>query len=92
MVLNQVLSHDDKYIITSERDEKIRVSCNPNAYNIHSYCLGHTEFVTSLNFIHNNLLLSGSGVSRTNYVVTLFKRTDYIASFTLGWNSQGVGL
>ncbi|XP_046463302.1 tRNA (guanine-N(7)-)-methyltransferase non-catalytic subunit WDR4-like [Daphnia pulex] len=61
MLLAVVVSSDNKFVITSERDEKIRVSCLPNAYNIHSYCLGHTEFITSLAFIQNNLLLSGSG-------------------------------
>nr|CAH0104345.1 unnamed protein product [Daphnia galeata] len=61
MLLDVVVSSDNKFIITSERDEKIRVSCLPNAYNIHAYCLGHTEFVTSLAIIQNNLLLSGSG-------------------------------
>lgn len=61
MLLDVVVSDDNKFIITSERDEKIRVSCLPNAYNIHCYCLGHTEFVTSLAFIRQNLLLSGSG-------------------------------
>lgn len=49
-----------KYIITCDRDEKIRVSCYPNAYNIISYCLGHTEFVTSIE-ICDDLLISASG-------------------------------
>jgi len=56
-----VITHEDKFVITSERDEKIRVSRFPNAYNIHNFCLGHTEFVTSLSLLSPNLLLSGSG-------------------------------
>ena len=34
---------DQKYVITADRDEKIRISHFPNAYNIKAYCLGHNE-------------------------------------------------
>ncbi|XP_023212187.1 tRNA (guanine-N(7)-)-methyltransferase non-catalytic subunit WDR4-like [Centruroides sculpturatus] len=63
MLLDLVISPDDKYIITCDRDEKIRVSCYPNCYNIHSYCLGHTKFVSCLAMFpsHPELLISGSG-------------------------------
>lgn len=51
-----------KYIITCDRDEKIRVSHYPNAYNIATYCLGHTEFVTSLKLLKSsNILFSAAG-------------------------------
>ena len=39
----KVLAEDDKFLITSDRDEKIRVSCFPNSYSIHTFCLGHLE-------------------------------------------------
>ena len=42
-LLKQVITKDDKFLITSDRDEKIRVSCYPNSYNIHSFCLGSLE-------------------------------------------------
>lgn len=63
MVLDIILSHDCKFIITCDRDEKIRVSNYPNSYNIQSYCLGHEQFVTNVQFLpHNkNLLISCSG-------------------------------
>ncbi|KAJ2400279.1 hypothetical protein GGI23_002136 [Coemansia sp. RSA 2559] len=37
-----------QYVLTCDRDEKIRISKYPNAYNIQAFCLGHTEFVTSI--------------------------------------------
>jgi len=61
MLLDLRISLDSKYVITADRDEKIRVSSFPNSYNIHNYCLGHGDFVTSLGILSDDLLLSGSG-------------------------------
>ncbi|KAJ2828907.1 WD repeat-containing protein 4 [Coemansia erecta] len=35
-------------VLTCDRDEKLRVSRYPNAYNIQSFGLGHTSFVTTI--------------------------------------------
>ncbi|XP_073701762.1 tRNA (guanine-N(7)-)-methyltransferase non-catalytic subunit wdr4 [Garra rufa] len=63
MLLDVTLSPDDKYIITADRDEKIRVSFRRSPYNIQAFCLGHREFVSALLVPagHPNWLLSGSG-------------------------------
>jgi len=61
MLLDIKMPSNGKYVITADRDEKIRVSKFPNSYNINNYCLGHTEFVTSICFLGEDLLLSGSG-------------------------------
>ncbi|XP_022104056.1 tRNA (guanine-N(7)-)-methyltransferase non-catalytic subunit WDR4-like [Acanthaster planci] len=63
MLLDMVVSPDDRYILTSDRDEKIRVSCLPNAYNIHAFCLGHTEFVSKIAILPGleNTLVTGGG-------------------------------
>jgi len=63
MLLDVITSADGKYVITCDRDEKIRVSHLPNAYNIASYCLGHEEFVTSLALLPHDvsILVSCSG-------------------------------
>ncbi|XP_057198147.1 tRNA (guanine-N(7)-)-methyltransferase non-catalytic subunit wdr4-like [Triplophysa rosa] len=63
MIRLAVLSPDDKYIITADRDEKIRVSFRLQPYNIQAFCLGHREFVSALLVPagHPDWLLSGSG-------------------------------
>ncbi|XP_075214789.1 tRNA (guanine-N(7)-)-methyltransferase non-catalytic subunit wuho [Lycorma delicatula] len=63
VLFDVIISEDEKYIISCDRDEKIRVSCYPNAYSINSYCLGHEEFVTSINILPHsqNILISTSG-------------------------------
>lgn len=57
------------YILTSDRDEHIRVSRGmPQAHIIEGYCLGHTEFVSKINVPHwhRDLLISGGG---DNYLI-----------------------
>ncbi|KAM4561341.1 tRNA (guanine-N(7)-)-methyltransferase non-catalytic subunit wdr4 [Fundulus diaphanus] len=63
MLLAMTMSPDDQYIITADRDEKIRVSRHKSPYDIQSYCLGHHQFVSTLQIPSGNphWLLSGSG-------------------------------
>lgn len=66
-------SPDGQFIITADRDSKIRVTMFPKkpligAHEIQSYCLGHTEFVSCLAFVYSQdgpqgYLVSGSGDS-----------------------------
>lgn len=63
LLLDILQTKDENFIITSDRDEKIKVSCYPNTYSIHSYCLGHKEFVNHIEILPNNpnFLISTSG-------------------------------
>lgn len=68
IILDVLVTDCGKYIITCDRDEKIRVSHFPNTYNILCYCLGHREFVTNIEVmnieiegINSNILISASG-------------------------------
>lgn len=58
------------YILTSDRDEHIRISRGiPQAHIIEGYCLGHTEFITKLCVppAYPHLLISGGG---DNYLIS----------------------
>uniref|UniRef100_A0A1Q3F187 Putative wd repeat protein 4 n=1 Tax=Culex tarsalis TaxID=7177 RepID=A0A1Q3F187_CULTA len=60
-VLDVLIDAEEKLIITSDRDEKIRVTSHPDCHNIETFCLGHTEFVSHLEFLGSECLLSLSG-------------------------------
>lgn len=45
MLTTFLLSPDERYIITADRDEHIRVSWYPQGYAIERYCLGHEKCV-----------------------------------------------
>lgn len=53
-----------EYLITSDRDEHIRISRGPpQSHVIEQYCLGHIEFVSRIKLIPGtDLLISGGGV------------------------------
>ena len=51
-----------EYIITSDRDEHIRVSRGlPQAHVIENHCLGHKQFVNRLCLPRDDILVSGGG-------------------------------
>ncbi|CAG5116871.1 unnamed protein product [Candidula unifasciata] len=62
MLLDVLTVDSDRLIVTSDRDEKIRISGYPDGYNIQAYCLGHTQFVISLAYDERRKwLISASG-------------------------------
>ncbi|XP_060054760.1 tRNA (guanine-N(7)-)-methyltransferase non-catalytic subunit WDR4 [Erinaceus europaeus] len=63
MLLDVAVSPDDRFILTADRDEKIRVSWAAAPHSIEAFCLGHTEFVSCLLVLPDcpELLLSASG-------------------------------
>ncbi|XP_026737330.1 tRNA (guanine-N(7)-)-methyltransferase non-catalytic subunit wuho [Trichoplusia ni] len=61
LLLDVLQSNDSKYIISCDRDEKIKVSCYPKTYSIQTYCLGHKEYVNHIEFLpHNDKYLTSS--------------------------------
>ncbi|EDV26350.1 uncharacterized protein TRIADDRAFT_54249 [Trichoplax adhaerens] len=61
IILCMALSPNNKYLITGDRDEKIRISNYPHTYDISAFCLGHTEFVSTIAILDDELMVSGSG-------------------------------
>ena len=54
--------HHRDYILTSDRDEHIRVSRGiPQAHIIESFCQGHKSFVSKLCIVGQDTLISGGG-------------------------------
>lgn len=67
-------------IATGDRDEKIRISCFPNAYSIHGFCLGHKEFVTTVAFLPLNekVLVSASGTLTGMIAVNTMTKYSFV--------------
>ncbi|XP_058059712.1 tRNA (guanine-N(7)-)-methyltransferase non-catalytic subunit wuho [Anopheles bellator] len=61
LILDIDISPDERYIVTCDRDEKIKVTSYPDCHNIVCYCLGHREYVVALAFLAPEKLLSVAG-------------------------------
>lgn len=42
-----LLSPNEQYIITADRDEHIRISWYPQSYTIEQFCLGHLKYIST---------------------------------------------
>lgn len=52
---------EKRLIISADRDEHIRVSNFPNGHNIEAYCLGHTQFISTLCILEQTTTLVSAG-------------------------------
>uniref|UniRef100_A0A915EBD1 tRNA (guanine-N(7)-)-methyltransferase non-catalytic subunit n=1 Tax=Ditylenchus dipsaci TaxID=166011 RepID=A0A915EBD1_9BILA len=59
MLLDFCLSPDGRFILTADRDEKLRISRYPQTFVIEQFCLGHTSFVSSVACFSNLAITSG---------------------------------
>lgn len=81
-----------RYIITCDRDEKIRITNYPQTKVIESYCLGHLEFVPAIAELkipsNDNVLLSISG----DKTLRLWNYVDGRELFQLELTVRGIRL
>ncbi|KAL3081480.1 hypothetical protein niasHS_010617 [Heterodera schachtii] len=62
MLLDHCLSPGrPNFLLSADRDEKVRVSRYPNTQIIECFCLGHTSFVNSLCCLNDEIAVSGGG-------------------------------
>ena len=68
VVKSDVQEHVRTFVLTSDRDEHIRISRYPQAHIIEGYCLGHRDFVSRLCIPRSapEFLISGSGEPSMN--------------------------
>ncbi|CAK5283187.1 unnamed protein product [Mycena citricolor] len=59
------LTADERFIVTADRDEHVRVSWYPEGHVVERYCLGHTKFVSAVHIpiFASSELVSGGGDS-----------------------------
>jgi len=50
---------NEKFIATAEQDEKIKISSRKNPFVIDRFLLGHSEFVTRVNFLEDVVVTTG---------------------------------
>ncbi|KAJ3234730.1 WD repeat-containing protein 4 [Chytriomyces hyalinus] len=62
-VTAMILDLDLGHVITSDRDEKIRISSFPDTFQIEGFCLGHTGFISAICKVPNRPreIVSGGG-------------------------------
>lgn len=86
------VSVTNKYIITIDRDEKIRISLRDQPYEIQCFCLGHTDFVCNA-LVHDEEHLvssSGDGTIRSWNIVTGLQTSVYVTNEMLLSNDKSM--
>jgi tRNA (guanine-N(7)-)-methyltransferase subunit TRM82 len=72
-----LLTPDEQYIITADRDEHIRVSWYPQGYNIERFCLGHQKCV----YLPPSGAVMRSYFNKTTYLIKRFVSAIHIPDF-----------
>jgi len=75
-------------IITTDRDEKIRVSKYPDTFEILTYCLGHREFISAFAILSNPATINTTTTSTTT---TTTGTINTPSEFILGMSGSGDG-
>jgi WD40 repeat protein len=57
-VITDMVLINNRFLVTADRDEKVRIQCFPNILDIVSYCLGHSGCVSSIDMVSDDLMIS----------------------------------
>jgi len=68
--LNHNKQQKEQFILTSDRDEKIRITNFPQTYNINGYLLGHTSFISTMDAISTTNAVGSSESSSRPLCIT----------------------
>ncbi|KAI8051263.1 WD40-repeat-containing domain protein [Syncephalis plumigaleata] len=63
MITDMVISPDNQYLLTADRDEKVRITKTSNTSSVYAFLLGHTKFISALHIpsFAPHLVVSGGG-------------------------------
>ena len=91
LVTTFLLTPDEKFIITADRDEHIRISWYPESFVIERYCLGHMKyeficFAVAPEIVEFKFILFQVRVSYT------YSRLGFIHPHIWWWRSRAEGL
>ncbi|KAL3804319.1 hypothetical protein HJC23_011247 [Cyclotella cryptica] len=72
--MNVVPSSAEKpkqFLLTADRDEKVRVSYFPETHIVHGYLLGHTAFISAMDAVDDRYLSAANGGDDNNRTLCL---------------------
>ncbi|KAJ6229331.1 wd40 repeat protein [Anaeramoeba flamelloides] len=90
IITQALMTFDKKFYITCDIARRIRVSNFPEIYDIHVFCLGHTDSVTSM-AIHpasNEQFLTGGGLSDNSIILWNFQNGEIIHQYKFSTNTN----
>lgn len=84
-------SHDQKSLVSADRDEKVRVNKYPGSFVIEWFLTGHEEFVTKLCLLPSSSSMSGTGSSNVEKIEIATENEHCLVSgggdaFLFVWN------
>jgi tRNA (guanine-N(7)-)-methyltransferase subunit TRM82 len=65
-----------QFLLTADRDEKVRVSYFPDTHIIHGYLLGHNAFISAMDAVHGHHFSTADGGDDNNRTLCLTASGD----------------
>ncbi|KAJ6231805.1 wd40 repeat protein [Anaeramoeba flamelloides] len=90
IITKALMTFDKKFYITCDIARRIRVSNFPEIYDIHVFCLGHIDSVTSMD-IHptsNEQFLTGGGTTDNSIILWNLQNGEIINQYKFSTNTN----